>query len=96
MTARSSSLTGSPGSDVRAINRETRDRFAHRAGQRIEGEIAKPAVLLREPVEHVAQNVDVVREREPHDQPLLRVNQMPEVHRMTDKTLEGFRDGLLG
>ena len=35
------------GRDVSSVNRETGDRFAHREGQRIEGEIAEPAILLR-------------------------------------------------
>ena len=34
-------------------------------------------------------------ERQPHDQAFLRVNQMPEVHRVADETLKRFRDGLL-
>ena len=83
------------GRDVSAIDREAGDRFAHRAGQRVEGEIAEPAIRFREPVEHVAEHVDVVREREPHDQPFLRVNQMAEMHRVADETLERFRDRLL-
>ena len=41
------------------------------------------------------EDVDVVRERQPHDQAFLRVNQMPEVHRVTNETLERFRDRLL-
>ena len=43
------------GSDVGAVNREAGNRLAHRAGERLEGEIAKPAVFLRKPVEHVAR-----------------------------------------
>ena len=51
------------GRDVGSINRETGDRFANCAIQRIEGEIAEPAILLPKAIEHVAEDVDVVRER---------------------------------
>src|SRR5205085_7881802 len=42
--------------DVGPIDRETGDRFANRASKRLEGEVATPADLLRQPVEHVAEN----------------------------------------
>src|SRR5664279_5229792 len=52
-----------PGSDIGAVDREAGNRLTHRAGQRLEREIAEPPVLLRKPVEHVPENVDVVGER---------------------------------
>ena len=92
ITARSSSLTGCAGREISPINREAGDRFAHSAAQRIEGEIAIPAILLRKPIEHVAEDIDVVGERQPHDEALLRVNQMAEMHRVADEPVEGLRD----
>ena len=50
--------------EVSAINRETGDGLAHGAGERIEREIAEPAILFRKPIEHVAENVDVVGQRQ--------------------------------
>ena len=81
--------------DVGPIDRETGDRFANRASKRLEGEVAKPAILLRQPVEHVAENVHIVCQRQPHDEEFLRINKMAERHRMPDETLERFRDRLL-
>ena len=81
--------------DVGPVNRKTGNRFTHRAAERLEREIAEPPVLLREPVEHAAENVDVIREREAHHEPLLRVNEMAEVHRVADEAAERFRDRLV-
>ena len=82
--------------DVSPINRKTGDRFANGARQGFQREIPEPPVLFRKPVEHVAENVHVVRQRQPHHEPLFCVNQMAERHRMADEPLERFRNRLFG
>src|SRR5438034_684759 len=82
-----------PWFEISSIDGETGDRFAHRARQSFQGVVAKPTVLLRQPINHVAENVDFVGQRNAHDQSLLRVNEMAEMERVTDESLENFGDG---
>ncbi len=74
--------------EVSSINRKARDRFAHRARERFQREIAIPAILLRKPVDHVAENIDIVGKRQSHHEQLLRINEMIEMQRVADETIE--------
>ena len=64
------------GLEIRAINGKAGDGLTHRARQRLEREIAIPSVLLGKPVEHVPQNIDIVRQRQFHHLQLFCVQQM--------------------
>ena len=78
--------------EIGSINRKTGDRFPHGAGQRFEGEIAIPAVLLGQPIDHVAENIDIVGQRQFHHLQLLRVDEMTEMQRVTDGMMECLCD----
>ncbi len=84
------------GREISPINRKTGDRLPDRAGQRLESEIAIPAIFFRQSVEHTAEHFDFVRERDPRHQSLLRVNKMSEVHRVTDEAVKRLRDCRFG
>ena len=79
---------------ISPVNGETGDGFPDRARECVQREIAKPTILFREPVQHITENVHVIRERQARDQPLLRIHEMAERHRVPDETLERFRDCL--
>ena len=64
------------GLEISAINRKAGDGLAQRARQRLEREIAIPSVLLGKPVEHVPQNIDIVRQGQFHHLQLFCVQQM--------------------
>ena len=81
---------------IGAINGKTCDRFAHRPGQRFQSVIAKPAIMFRQPIHHVAKNVNFVGQGNAHDQPLLGVNEVAEVQGVTDETLEDFANRAFG
>ena len=51
------------------------------ARQRLEREIAIPSVLLGQPVEHVAEHIDIIGQGQSHDLQLFCIQQMPERHR---------------
>ncbi len=82
--------------EVGSINRKTGDCLAHRKGQGIEGIIAVPAIFLRDPVEHRAEDIDVVGEREPHDEALLGIDEMSEMQGVPNEFVERVRDRALG
>src|SRR5438128_11391317 len=48
--------------DISSINGKTGDRFSQGTRERFEGKIAIPAVLLGKPINHVAQNIDIIGE----------------------------------
>ena len=77
---------------VGSINRKAGNRLADGARERFEREIAIPAVLLGKPIDHVAQNINVVGERQSHHEQLLRVREMPEMQRVTEETMERLCD----
>ena len=62
--------------DVRAVDREGGDHGAQRLAEGVEGEVARPTALLRQPVELVGQHVQLAGERDLHDQTLLAVDQL--------------------
>ncbi len=51
-----------PRSEISPVHRKTGDRLAHGTGQRFERKIAIPSILLGKPIDHVAQNIDIVGE----------------------------------
>ena len=81
---------GLAGREISSINGKAGDGFAHRARERLEREIAIPAVLLGQTIEHVAQNIDIVGQGEFHHLQFLCIQQMPKRHRVADETMEGF------
>src|SRR5438105_11312785 len=82
--------------EVGSINRKTGDSLAHRTRKRLEREIAVPTTALGKPIEHVAQNIDVVRQCELHNLQFFRIQEMAKRNRVTDETMERFCDRLLG
>src|ERR1700730_14682535 len=82
--------------EIGSINRKTGDSLAHGTRERLEREISIPAVSLGKPVEHVAQNIDVVPHRELHYLEFFRIQQMAKRNRVTDETMERFCDRPLG
>ena len=83
-------------SEIGSVNRETGDRLAHSTRERLEREITVPTAPLRKPIEHVAEHIDVVRQRELHHLELFRIQQMTKRHRVTDETMKRFCDRFLG
>ena len=87
---------GLPGREIRPVDGKTSDGLAHGARERLECEVAIPPVLLGEPVEHVAQNIDVIGQGQFHYLQFFRIKQMPKRHRVGDKTMERFCDRCFG
>src|SRR6267378_3857768 len=52
--------------EIGSVNREAGNGFAHSTRKRLEREISIPAASLRDSVEHVAQDIDIVRQRQFH------------------------------
>src|SRR4029453_5835455 len=63
------------GREISSINGKAGDGLAYGSRKRFQREVAIPAVLLREPVEHVAENIDIVRQRQLHYLQLFGINQ---------------------
>ena len=76
--------------EISSINGKAGNRLAHGAGERFEREIAIPAILLRQPVDHVAENIDIVGQRQSHHEQLLRINEMAELQRVPEETMKGL------
>src|SRR5205807_8109188 len=74
--------------EVGSINGKAGNRLADGVCERFEREIAIPAIFLGKPIDHVAENIDVVGERQSHHEQLLRVGEMPEMQRVAEKTME--------
>src|SRR5262249_44652892 len=83
-------------SDIGSVNREAGDGLAHGTRKCLEREIPIPAVPLRKPIEHVAEHIDIVRQRELHYLELFRIQQMTKRHRATNETMKRFCDRFLG
>ena len=64
--------------DVRAVDGEGGDHGPQRLPEGVEGEVARPAALLRQAVELVGQHVQLAGQRDLHDQQLLAVDQLGE------------------
>src|SRR5205814_8391781 len=79
------------GREISSINREAGNCFPHRPCERFECEIAIPPIFFRQPVEHVAEHFDFVGQGQSHHQTLLRVNEMPEMHRVSDEPMKSPR-----
>src|SRR3989442_632462 len=50
--------------EIGSINGKASDGLAHSTRKRLEREISIPAAALGKPIEHVAQNTGVIRQRE--------------------------------
>ena len=70
--------------DVRAVDGEAGDHLAQGLAQGVEGEVARPPDLLRQPVELVGQHVQLAGERDLHDQQLLAIDHLGEARIVLD------------
>src|SRR6266403_4697367 len=59
--------------EIGSVNREAGNGFAHSTRKRLEREISIPAASLRDSVEHVAQDIDIVRQRQFHHLQFFRI-----------------------
>ena len=73
--------------DVRTVDGKAGDHLPQRLPQRVEGEVARPARLLCQPVELVRQHVQLARERHLHDQQLLLVDHLGEARVVLDPAI---------
>src|SRR6266480_5074194 len=84
------------GREVGSVNREAGDGLAHGPRKRLEREIPVPAASLRKPIKHVAQNIDVIRQRELHHLEFFRIQEMAKRNGVTDEAMERLCDRSLG
>ena len=84
------------GREIGSINGKTSDGFAHGSRKGFEREVAIPAVLLGKPIEHAAQNIDIVRQRQLGYLQFLGIDQMPKRQGVTDETMERLCDSRFG
>src|SRR6266478_504618 len=82
--------------EIGSINRKAGDGLAYGTRECLEREISIRAVSLGKPVEHVAQNIDVVPHREFHYLEFFRIQQMTKRNRVTNETMERLSDRPLG
>ena len=64
--------------------------------QGVEGEVAIPAVLFREAVEHVGEDVNLAGQGKLHGKLLLLIDEVGEARVVADETLIGLRKWFLG
>src|SRR5262245_1662729 len=76
--------------EIASVNRKAGDGFAPGPRERLKREIAVPAASLRQPIEHAAQNIDVVRQREFHHLQFFCIQQVAKRNRVIDETMEDF------
>src|SRR5262249_31905768 len=82
--------------EIRSINGKTSDGLTHGARKPFKCEIAIPSVLLGKPVEHVAQDIDVISQGQLHDLQFFCIQQVAKRYRVTNETVEYFCDRRFG